>query len=187
MTTYIDDQIQQLDLAAALAAVSAERRAYALRFRHELGQRQCVAAYLLLQRALKQEFGIEGDLQFTLGEHGKPSLVGHPDIHFNLSHCREAVACAVSDKPVGIDVESTRRYHPMLLDYTMNSDEQRRVTQATRPDEAFIRLWTMKEAVLKLTGEGISRDLHTVLTDAQYCFATTIHPTYICTTATYPT
>ena len=46
--TYIDDQIQQMDLAAALAAVSDERREYALRYRHELGQRQCVAAYLLV-------------------------------------------------------------------------------------------------------------------------------------------
>lgn len=182
--TYIDDQIQQLDLAAALAAVSPERRDYALRYRHELGQRQCVAAYLLLQRALLQEYGIDGHLQFAIGEHGKPSLVGHPDIHFNLSHCREAVACAVSDRPVGIDIESTRRYHPMLLDYTMSPDERRLIAQAPRPDEAFIRLWTMKEAVLKLTGEGISRDLHTVLTGHNYHFATTIHPTYICTTAT---
>ena len=182
--TYIDDQIQQLDLAAALAAVSPERRDYALRYRHELGQRQCVAAYLLLQRALLQEYGIDGHLQFAIGEHGKPSLVGHPDIHFNLSHCREAVACAVSDRPVGIDIESTRRYHPMLLDYTMSPDERRLIAQAPRPDEAFIRLWTMKEAVLKLTGEGISRDLHNVLTEHHYHFYTTIHPTYICTTAT---
>lgn len=185
MMTYIDDQIQQFDLVAALQAVSAERRAYALRYKHELGQRQCVAAYLLLQRALQQQYGIEGDLQFAIGEHGKPSLVGHPGIHFNISHCREAVACAVSDSPVGIDIESTRRYSPMLLDYTMNADERHQVTSAARPDEAFIRLWTMKEAVLKLTGEGISRDLHTVLTDRQYRFATVIHPTYICTTAQF--
>lgn len=183
--TYIDDTIQHIDLQQALLAVSDERRAYALRYKHELGQRQCVAAYLLLQRALRQEFGIEGDLHFTLGEHGKPALAEHPDIHFNISHCREAVACAISDQPVGIDIESTRRYHPMLLDYTMNDNERRQVTTAPRPDEAFIRLWTMKEAVLKLTGEGISRDLHTVLTDARYRFATTIHPTYICTTATF--
>ncbi len=181
--TYIDDQIQQMDLAAALAAVSDERREYALRYRHELGQRQCVAAYLLLQRALRQEYGIEGHLQFKVGPHGKPSLVGHPGIHFNLSHCREAVACAVSDRPVGIDIESIHRYHPMLLDYTMNPDERRQVTQAARPAEAFIGLWTMKEAVLKLTGEGISRDLHNVLTDHCYTFHTIVHSTYICTTA----
>ena len=106
--TYIDDQIMQFDLEQALQQISPERRAYALRYRHELGQRLCVAAYQLLQRALLQEYGIQGTLHFTIGEHGKPSLSAYPHIHFNLSHCREAVACAVSDRPIGIDIESMK-------------------------------------------------------------------------------
>ena len=181
--TYIDDHIDQLDLAAALAAVDDERREYALRYKHERSQRQCLAAYLLLQRALKQEYGITGKLKMTYGPHGKPMLVDYPDIHFNLSHCRDAVACVVSDSPVGIDVECIDRYRTLLLDYTMNEQEREHVIASPDPATAFIRLWTMKEALLKLTGQGITDDLHTVLENTQvYQFNTIIHPTYICTT-----
>ena len=182
---YVDDHIDQLDVAAALAAVDDERREYALRYKHERSRRQCLAAYLLLQQALRLEYGITGALRLQYNEHGKPSLVDYRDIHFNLSHCRDAVACIVGDQPVGIDVECIDRYRPLLLDYTMNEQEREQIAASPHPATAFIRLWTMKEAVLKLTGQGITDDLHTVLADTEgYRFDTIIHPTYICTACT---
>ncbi len=181
--TYIDDHIDQLDLSAALAAVDDKRREYALRYKHERSQRQCLAAFLLLQRALRQEYGITGELKMAYGPHGKPMLVDYPDIHFNLSHCRDAVACIVGGQPVGIDVECIDRYRPLLLDYTMNEHERAHIAASPEPATAFIRLWTMKEALLKLTGQGITDDLQPVLENAEaYRFDTIIHPTYICTT-----
>lgn len=180
---YIDDKVHQLDLTAALAAVSDERRSYALRFRHEQGRRLCLAAFLLLQRALKEQYGIVKVPPFTYGANGKPSLEGFPHIHFNLSHCREAVACVVDDEPVGVDIESIGRYSPLLLDYTMSLEEQQRILQSPEPAAEFITLWTMKESRLKLTGEGITRDLHSVLADEhQYRFHTITRPDYIVTT-----
>lgn len=46
---YIDEHIWDFDLDAALAEISEQRREQALRFKHELGRRQCVLAYLLLK------------------------------------------------------------------------------------------------------------------------------------------
>ena len=163
---YIDEHIDDFDLPTALADISAQRREQALRFKHERGQRTCVLAYLLLKKALREEFGIADNPLFEYGEHGKPTIVGHPDIHFNLSHCREAVACVVSQRPVGIDVESVSRYKEALVSYTMNDHEQAQIAAAERPDVAFTRLWTMKEARMKLTGEGITNNLKTVLDDS---------------------
>jgi 4'-phosphopantetheinyl transferase len=80
-----------------------------------------------------------------------------------MSHCREAAICAISEAPVGIDVESIREYRESLVHYTMNDDEIAEITQSPNPALAFIRYWTMKEAVLKLSGEGIRNDLKTVL------------------------
>lgn len=171
---YIDEHIDDFDLQAALAELSEQRREQALRFKFERGQRTCALAYLLLKRALYEEFGINELPLFEYGEHGKPLLVGHPDIHFNLSHCREAVACVVSRRPVGIDVESVSRYKESVARYTMNDEELAMIEAAERPEVAFIRLWTMKEARLKLTGEGITDDLKTALADsARYRFTTT--------------
>jgi len=161
---YWNDELDRFDWEAALPLLSEQRREQVLRFKYELGRKTCAAAYLLLCEGLRKEYGITEKPVFEYGEHGKPVIVGHPDIHFNLSHCREAVACAVSSRPVGIDVESIRQFRESLVEYTMNAAEVERIRQSERPDVEFIRLWTMKEAVLKLSGEGISTDLKTVLT-----------------------
>ena len=125
-------------------------------------------AYLLLCEALRKEYGIDCRPVFGYGEHGKPVLVGLPHIHSNLSHCREAVACVVSDRPVGIDVESVREYRESLVSYTMNDAERADISRHPRPEIAFTRLWTMKEAVLKRTGEGIGgRSMKEVLTGSE--------------------
>lgn len=171
---YIDEHINDFDLAAALELISEQRREQALRFRYELGQRTCVLAYLLLKRALSEEFGLTENPVFTFGEHGKPSIANHPNIFFNLSHCKKAVACAVSRRPVGIDIESVGSYKESVARYTMNDEEMALITAAARPEVAFVRFWTMKEARLKLTGEGISRDLKTVLAEADKKKYTTV-------------
>ena len=101
MGVYINEHIWDFDLEAALKTISEQRREQALKFKHEQGQRLCVLAYLLLKEGLRQEYGLTDNPIFEYNEHGKPSIVGHPEIYFNLSHCKEAVVCAVSDKPVG--------------------------------------------------------------------------------------
>ena len=163
MNLYIDDHLENLDLEWGLKCLSEQRRKQALQFKFELGRRTCVAAYLLLCKGLREVYGIYEKPIFEYGEHGKPAIVGHPEIYFNLSHCREAVACALSDKPVGVDVESVRNFSDSLLRYTMNETEIQQIRRAERQDVEFIRLWTMKEAVLKRSGEGLRSDLGSVL------------------------
>lgn len=163
MHILLSQDIWDFDLDAALSEISEQRREQAVKFKHELGQRLCVLAYQLLKQGLHEAYGIEGNPQFEYNEHGKPAIVGHPDIFFNLSHCKEAVLCAISDQPVGVDVESVRSFNDSLVHYTMNEDEIREIETAEDRAVAFIRLWTMKEAALKLEGTGISKDMKQVL------------------------
>ena len=160
---YLNDHIYDFDLETALGELSEQRRQQALRYRHELGQRTCVAAYLLLRQGLREEYDIEEPPVFEYGEHGKPWIVGHPEIHFNMSHCKEAAICILSNKPVGIDVESVDRCRESLIRYTMNDEEARMIAEAEKPEVAFTRLWTMKEAVVKRSGLGIRNDMKNVL------------------------
>lgn len=171
---YLNDDIAGFDLDAALPLLSDQRREQCLQFRHEQGRRLCAAAYLLLCQGLRREYGITEPPIFEYGEHGKPVIQGHPDICFNMSHCREAALCVLSDTPVGVDIESIREYHDSLAHYTMNDDELVRIAAAPRQDTEFIRLWTMKEAVLKLSGEGIRNDMKTVLHDVPYRLETVV-------------
>lgn len=178
---YLNDHLFDFDLDAALLELSEQRRQLALRYRHELGRRTCAAAYLLLCEGLRKEHGITEKPVFEFGEHGKPSIVGRPDIHFSLSHCREAAICVLSDRPVGIDIESVGRYNERLARYTMNDEEMAQILAFNRPDIAFTRLWTQKEAVLKCTGEGIGNDLKNVLKNFRESSPTTHHPSPITT------
>jgi 4'-phosphopantetheinyl transferase len=124
-----------------------------------------VKAYQLLKRGLKEVYGMEDNPHFIYNEHGKPSIEGHPEIFFNLSHCKEAAICAISDRPIGVDVESVRAFNDSLVRYTMNDDEVREIETADDRAVAFIRLWTKKEAALKLTGDGLTDDLPSLFTN----------------------
>ena len=69
----------------------------------------------------------------------------------------------MADSPVCIDVEETCRFSDSIARYTLDDEEYESVVKADNPSQAFIRLWTMKEALLKYTGEGLRRDIKTVL------------------------
>lgn len=140
------------------------RRTEALKFRHEQGQRECALSYHLLCDMLGWQ------PEFEIAEHGKPYV--KPPYHeektfFNLSHCKHAIACAISNKEVGIDVECVGRYKERLARYCMSDDEMQQIISATNPDIEFTTLWTKKEALLKLTGEGITDDMKTCLSSAR--------------------
>ena len=174
---YINDYIDQFSLDEALLEISQQRREQALKFKYEQGQRLSVAAYLLLKEGLRQEYGLTENPVFGYHENGKPFIEGLSDIHFNLSHCRQAAICGVSHRPIGVDVESIREFRDNLVDYTMNKEEAIRIRQSTRPSVEFIRLWTMKESLLILSGEGIRKNLQDVLTEAgeQVTFTTVVN------------
>ena len=163
MKIYIDENINDFDLDEAMTLLSEQRREQVARYKLEGPRRQAVAAYLLLRKAAREMYGIHDAPVFEYDANGKPSILGHPEIFFNLSHCRKAVACVVADSPVGIDVEETCRFSDSIARYTLDDEEYESVVKADNPSQAFIRLWTMKEALLKYTGEGLRRDIKTVL------------------------
>ena len=163
MKIYIDEKINDFDLEEAMTLLSEQRREQVARYKLEGPRRQAVAAYLLLRKALREMYGIHDAPVFEYDANGKPSILGHPEIFFNISHCRKAVACVVADSPVGIDVEETCRFSDSIARYTLDDEEYESVVKADNPSQAFIRLWTMKEALLKYTSEGLRRDIKTVL------------------------
>lgn len=184
---YLNDHIWDFDLQEALAAVSPWRRQQALRYLQESDRRQSIAAWLLLKQALLLEYDIQQVPPFVYGPGGKPSLEGRSDIHFSLSHCSEAVACVVDERPVGIDVELITHAEDDVVSRTMNDSERHIIAASAQPDVAFTRLWTMKESLFKLIGDTAKlpvgpNPVHLLEGDlTPYNFRTTITPRYILT------
>ena len=121
---------------------------------------------------------------FLYNEYGAPYIEGGP--HFSISHCKTGIAVAVSENPIGIDIEVIRTFKADLMRKTMNEDEQKLIISSETPEVDFIRIWTQKEALLKLQGTGIISDLHHVLDHTPNIIWTEIdHQSfcYICTIA----
>ena len=105
---------------------------------------------------------------WTFGEHGKPYIINYDGIYFNISHCNDAVAVAVSDREVGIDVEGRRKFSDSLLQRAFNEEEQAAIHSSDDPETGFACIWTRKEAWFKWTGTGILLDhLKTTEADAK--------------------
>lgn len=154
----------EIEVERMLVSVPEPRRSQALAFKHTFGRFASLKSYMMLSSLLNDVFGVEG-FRMAVGAHGKPYLEDHSHIHFNISHCRNAIAVAVSDAPVGIDVESFRHFGDGLLDKTMNDSEKAEILASGEPRETFAAYWTRKEAVFKLIGTGITDNLHNILTD----------------------
>ena len=63
----------------------------------------------LLAVGLRELYGMElNRAGLSYGQHGKPYLRNHPEIHFNISHCEGLAVCVFSDTETGVDVERIR-------------------------------------------------------------------------------
>jgi len=145
MTECTEQEVQRM-----LVQVPAQRREQALRYRHTFGQYCCLKSRLMLK-----ELSVSGNppSDFLYNEHGKPYWPNGP--YFSISHCKEAIAVAVDDEPIGIDIESIRTADEDLIQRVMNAEEQQLIRASREPARTFTRLWTQKEAVVKALGTGI--------------------------------
>ncbi len=161
MDLCTDEQVESM-----LPEVSPQRREQALRYRHTMGRFCCLKSWMMLKEVFNVQctmYNVQrtlGDFQYN--EYGKPYITGGPC--FSISHCKEGIAVAVSDEPVGIDIEGIRHADEELIRRVMNPAEQEQI----RSDRDFTRLWTQKEAVVKAIGTGIVsfEQLQTILVDS---------------------
>ena len=176
MIALFDDmsQVTEAEVHRMLPLVDQQRRDEALRYKHLFGQFACLKSWLMLKELLSP-MGIS-DLEMSHNEHGKPFLLHHPEVHFNLSHCKNGIAVVVDSAPVGIDIESYRKDNLSLFRKTMNPTEAEWIRSSSDPVETFTQYWTKKEAVVKLRGTGIIDDLHHVLDGEGYRLETHIVP-----------
>lgn len=117
-------------------------------------------ARALLSRLLGDIWAIpRGDVRILAEPSGRPvldpALVSAPFI--SLSHTRGWVACAASEfGPLGIDIERQRpsRDHAGIAAAAFGPREHVRALRSGAA--AFYRVWTLREAIAKAMGQGLS-------------------------------
>ena len=150
--------VKDLDLEKTYPILPESRQEKVDNFIFDKDKKLSAGAYLLLERMLEDE-NVAKPI-FRLGEFGKAYISNHEDIHFNLSHSDRLVACAISDRKDGIDIEKIDPEIDLNIakHYFYNS-EYENIMNAENPQDEFFRYWVLKESYMKYTGLGFQLNL----------------------------
>nr|UXE44362.1 4'-phosphopantetheinyl transferase Sfp [uncultured bacterium] len=154
-----------------LHVLDQEERARAARFSFERDRIRFVQAHGIVRQILANySHGDAATLTFARNRYGKPYLVPRPDgpnLQFSVSHSDDCCVLAVRlDHSIGVDVEKMRNL-PQAMDIARNyftAAESRAIAalQGTAQRDAFLVLWTHKEATVKGLGIGLAANLSRV-------------------------
>ena len=158
------------ELQKAYEALSSSRKAYIDRLRQQKDKIRSLTGELLVQRLLKEHYGVE-NATLHRAENGQPYLLDC-DLCVSITHCEDKIACAVSREPVGVDLEKIHPINLKLCRHVCVSEEKAYVfgdypenqvgdCQDRKVLERFFEIWTAKEAYFKKCGTGIT-DLKSV-------------------------
>jgi len=159
-------------IAGRLRAITEDERACARAFRNVADRNRYMTGRLLVRLALSAAVAnrvAPSAWRFGLDRASKPRVAPHlPQVHFNLAHAgRMAVVVTDAARPVGVDVERIDGAPfdlPALVLSAREKETLDRCPPETRNRE-FLKLWTLKEALAKRSGEGIGLNLAAVEPD----------------------
>jgi len=117
---------------------------------------------LLLLKGL-QEYGFPANClkQLQYNKMGKPFLSSAP--FFNISHADNYVVCAFNTKGrIGVDIEKIKAVELNDYQFLFDKESFRAIRQAADPEGAFFENWTIREAVLKADGHGLTEDVKNI-------------------------
>lgn len=116
---------------------------------------QKYSAFRLLERAIRDHLGLAlSDICFTRTKEGKWEADG---FFFSLSHTERAVAVALSNQPVGVDLESFAALpHIGVVERYLTPVEHERLSLCplAERERCLLDAWCRKEALFKKRGEG---------------------------------
>jgi 4'-phosphopantetheinyl transferase len=154
----IDDRISQKKWECFLSFVSVNKQEKIKKLKYSIDKKLSLCAELIVRHDIYKELGITNDaIEFKTGVNGKPYLYGKYKYEFNISHTRNAIAVAVSDKAIGVDIELIRVPDMRIANRFFSKDEMAYITEAERgSNRAFYEIWTKKEAYIKNRGGGLA-------------------------------
>lgn len=112
-------------------------------------KKQTKGAYVLLKKMLlKQDINLD-EQEIKANQYGKPYFVSLP-LFFNISHSKNLCAVAISDKPVGIDIQHLSKPNKKVASRYFDKKSKFRMILSPNKENAFTKGWTTYESTLKL-------------------------------------
>lgn len=113
-------------------------------------------AYTLLTTAVHQQWGLSPLPDIFRTPDGKPYFPALSQRHFNLSHSQPYALCALSETPVGADIQIIKdSWREGLPRRVCTETELAWLDRQADRWRAFALLWALKEAKVKYTGTGL--------------------------------
>ena len=155
----IDEPIEQETYNRFFAFVSEEKRARIKRFHFIEDAKRTLYGELLIRYLACDRLKIANNgLVIDCNEFGKLFLREYPSFHFNISHSGDWVACAISEKEVGIDIEKIKSIDLDIAKRFFSDTEYKMLM--SQPEDFkinyFYGIWTLKESYIKCIGKGLS-------------------------------
>ncbi len=129
-----------------------------LGIQNERTLRESLAAWMALWN-LVEYLSLPSPTIVSRSPYGKPYFETDSLPDFSLSHTDSfSVAVINTDGPIGVDLEGFCREDSFekISHRFFSESEQTRLKKSDKPHEDFLKLWTKKEALAKLTGKGLS-------------------------------
>lgn len=159
------DVLATTNLSQYWHSLDSQERTKAEKFSSVLLKDRYVAAHGRLRHILASYVQEKPErLLFAKAAQGKPYLVHHAELSFNLSHTGDFMAVAVARNcQLGIDIEQikARANFSALVKRCFSATEAAYWQQLAEAEQTrqFYQFWTRKEAFVKATGLGISLGL----------------------------
>lgn len=150
------DQLPEKQYLLLEEALPPFRRERAQCYRRVEDRKNCTLSYCLLRYAIQEQFGVQSIPQLYTTDLGKLYFADRTMPYFNWSHCKKGVFCAVAEQEIGCDIQDKISNSRSLWRRCLHQQEQQ---QMPKTDDAFTRLWTLKESCLKYAGVGLHRDM----------------------------
>lgn len=100
------------------------------------------------------------EIHFLRNDYGKPYIPELPMFHFNISHSNHFLAIALSEYPVGVDIEQFKPTDLRIAKRFFSLEEQTYVFSCPQKQfNRFYEIWTQKEAYVKYIGCGFCKPL----------------------------
>lgn len=134
---------------------------------HPKAARLFLISRVLVKTVLADKLGISPhQVNIQLHPNGKPFVQGSKAVYFNLTHSADVIILTVTEAgEIGVDIEQVdREFEWMRVDSVLAPIEiewikENELTDPFSVYQRFFQIWTLKEAYIKCTGEGMSRHL----------------------------